>query len=48
MRRAQMHLEAELRWHDELDAALDAGTIVEATTWADFAAAADNQPLMED
>ena len=48
MRRAQMHLEAELHWHDELDAALDAGRIAAGATWPRFAASADNQPPTED
>jgi len=48
MRRAQLHLEAEVRWHDELDAALEAGAITEATTWTRFAASAGNQPPTED
>ncbi|HEY6791449.1 MAG TPA: PadR family transcriptional regulator [Trebonia sp.] len=48
IRRAQMHLEVELRWHDELDAALDAGTLAEGTTLAGYTTSADNQPLTED
>jgi len=44
MRRAQMHLEAEVRWHDELEAALEAGVIAKATAWADFAAARTSNP----
>ena len=48
MRRAQVHLEAELRWHEELDAALAAGTLAEGTTLAGYAAPADNQSPTED
>ena len=54
MRRGQMHMEAELRWHDELDAALDAGTLAEGTTLGGYTASADDQtpaddqPLTED
>ena len=43
-----MHLEADLRWHDELDAALAAGTLAEGTTLAGYTTSADNQPRTED
>jgi DNA-binding PadR family transcriptional regulator len=48
MRRGQMHLEAEVRWHDELDAALAAGTLAEGTPLGGYAAPADNQSPAED
>jgi DNA-binding PadR family transcriptional regulator len=48
MRRGQMHLEAEVRWHDELDAALATGLVTEGSTLGGYAATADNQPPTED
>jgi DNA-binding PadR family transcriptional regulator len=48
MRRAQMHLETEIRWHDELDAQLEAGGLAEGTTLAGYAKPAGNQPHTED
>jgi len=48
MRRGQLHLEAEVRWHDELEAALDAGQVVESSRLAGYSRPADNQPPTED
>jgi len=48
MRRGQLHLEAEVRWHDELDAALAAGLVTEGSTLGGYAAPANNQPPTED
>jgi DNA-binding PadR family transcriptional regulator len=48
MRRSQIHLEAEVRWHDELDTALAAGLVAEGSTLGGYAASADNQPPTED
>jgi DNA-binding PadR family transcriptional regulator len=48
MRRGQIHLEAEVRWHDELDAALAAGLVAEGTMLGGYPAQPGNQPPTED
>jgi len=48
MRRGQLHLEAEVRWHDELDVALAAGKVAEGTSLGGYAVSADHQPPTED
>jgi hypothetical protein len=48
MRRGQIHLEAEVRWHDELDAALAAGLVTESRRPGGPAPQADDQPPTED